>query len=155
MGGWEGGWLSAAVRGSLGVHLKVMEVTNLCPDESLEAGLEVVDAALVELGHLVQELLVLGLEVIFDRSEFLFCLWCRRERAKQKNWSLRVQFWLWVTFFHFTAMQYTLHIKDSFAKISLRSYRLIPTKRNKLVWSEFTSWAIICLLLLLFWKIFA
>lgn len=68
-----GGWLSAAVRGSLGVHL-VMEVTNLRPDESLEAGLEVVDAALVELGHLVQELLVLGLEVIFDWSEFLFCL---------------------------------------------------------------------------------
>lgn len=46
-------------------------VTHLSPDESLEAGLEVVDAALVELGHLVQQLLVLGLKVVLDRPELL------------------------------------------------------------------------------------
>ena len=56
-------------------------ITNLRPDESLEAGLEVVDAAVVELGHLVQQLLVLGLKVLPDRSELLSGLGCGRGRG--------------------------------------------------------------------------
>lgn len=47
---------------------------NLRPDESLKAGLKVVNAAVVELGHLVQQLLVLGLKVFPDRPELLFGL---------------------------------------------------------------------------------
>lgn len=47
------------------------QVTHLSSDQGLEAGLEVVDAALVELGHLVQQLLVLGLKVVLDRPELL------------------------------------------------------------------------------------
>lgn len=51
-------------------------VTNLCPNESLETGLEVVDAAVVEFGHFIQQLLVLGLKVFPDRSELLSGLMC-------------------------------------------------------------------------------
>lgn len=51
-------------------------ISNLRPDESLKAGLEVVDAAVVELGHLVEQLLVLGLEVFPDWSELLSGLGC-------------------------------------------------------------------------------
>ena len=58
-------------------------VTNLRPDESLKAGLEVVDAAVVELGHLVQQLLVLGLEVVPDRSELLSGLRCGEETKER------------------------------------------------------------------------
>lgn len=43
---------------SLGLGLCLELTTNLCTDEGLEAGLEVIDAAVVELGHLVQKLLV-------------------------------------------------------------------------------------------------
>lgn len=46
-------------------------ISNLCPDESLKARLEVVNTAVVELGHLVKQLLVLDLKVFLDRSEFL------------------------------------------------------------------------------------
>lgn len=59
-------------------------ITNLRPDESLKAGLEVVDAAVVELGHLVQQLLVLGLKVFPDRPELLSGLGCgEREETKE------------------------------------------------------------------------
>lgn len=40
------------------------ERPHLCSDQGLEAGLEVVESAVVEPRHLVQELLVLGLEVV-------------------------------------------------------------------------------------------
>lgn len=74
----------------LAVRASPWRITNLRPDESLKAGLEVVDAALVELGHLVQQLLVLGLEVFPDRSELLSSLGgvgCGGGGSKQKNGS--------------------------------------------------------------------
>ena len=37
---------------------------HLCSDQGLKAGLEVVQSAVVEARHLIQELLVLGLKVI-------------------------------------------------------------------------------------------
>lgn len=66
------------------VVVRVM-VTNLCPNESLEAGLEVVDAAVVEFGHFVQQLLVLGLEVLPDRSELLSGLTRGRGRGNKRT----------------------------------------------------------------------
>lgn len=62
--------MHVCVGGLIQAHL-VKGVHNLCPNESLKAGLEVVDAALVELGHLIQQLLVFGLEVFPDWSELL------------------------------------------------------------------------------------
>lgn len=43
---------------------------HLSSYQSLKAGLKVVDAAVVELGHLVQQLLVLGFKVFPDRLQF-------------------------------------------------------------------------------------
>lgn len=78
----------ACERERLAVRASPRRITNLRPDESLKAGLEVVDAALVELGHLVQQLLVLGLEVFPDRSELLSSLggrvWRGREQTKER-----------------------------------------------------------------------
>lgn len=42
---------------------------HLCPDQGLKAGLEVVKSAAVEPWHLIQELLVLGLEVFPHRPQ--------------------------------------------------------------------------------------
>lgn len=67
--------MCACESASLCVHLQGGG-TNLRSDERLKAGLEVVDAAVVELGHLVQQLLVLGLKVFLDRSELFFGLGC-------------------------------------------------------------------------------
>lgn len=58
-------------------------VTNLCPDESLKAWLEVVDAAVVELGHLIEQLLVLDLKVFLDWSELLSGLECGGKRRNK------------------------------------------------------------------------
>lgn len=60
-----------------------MAITNLRPDKSLKTGLEVVDAAVVELGHLVKQLLVLGFEIFPDWSQLLSSLGWGDER-KQK-----------------------------------------------------------------------
>lgn len=60
-------------------------ITNLCPDESLKARLEVVDTAVVELGHLVKKLLVLDLKVFLDWSELLSGLGCGGERGKNES----------------------------------------------------------------------
>lgn len=46
-------------------------IAHLCPDECLKAGLKVVDAAVVELGHLIQQLLVLRFKVLPDWSQLL------------------------------------------------------------------------------------
>lgn len=70
-----GGCVCACVSVSLCMHLRG-DVTNLRPDEGLKAGLEVVNAAVVELGHLIQQLLVFGLKVFPDRSELLSGLGC-------------------------------------------------------------------------------
>lgn len=79
--------MRASERERLIVCASPRRTTNLRPDKSLKAGLEVVDAALVELGHLVQQLLVLGLEVFPDRSELLSSLGCGGGGSKQKNGS--------------------------------------------------------------------
>lgn len=55
--------------------------TDLSSNQSLEAGLEVVDATVVELGHLLQQLLVLGLKVFLDRPELFSGLRCGEERG--------------------------------------------------------------------------
>lgn len=56
-----------------------LDCTYLRPDQSLEAGLEEVNAAVVEPGHLLQELLVLGLKVLSHRPQLLTGL--ERERT--------------------------------------------------------------------------
>lgn len=43
---------------------------HLSSYQSLKAGLKVVDAAVVELGHLIQQLLVLCFKVFPDRLQF-------------------------------------------------------------------------------------
>ena len=58
---------------------------HLRPNESLEAGLEVVDAAVVELGHLVQQLLVLGFKVVPDRPQLIFSLVAGEEGGGQRS----------------------------------------------------------------------
>lgn len=72
-----------------------MGLTNLRPDESLKAGLEVVDAAVVELGHLIQQLLVFSLKVFPDWSELLSGLRCEKKGRSQKNRPpvVTIQFW--------------------------------------------------------------
>lgn len=45
--------------------------SHLRPDQGLEAGLEVIDAAAVKFGHLLQELLVFGLKVLLHRPQLL------------------------------------------------------------------------------------
>lgn len=67
-------------------------VTNLCPDERLKAGLEVVDAAVVELGHLIQQLLVFSFKVFPDWSELLSGLECAREREDKRQPVVTIQF---------------------------------------------------------------
>lgn len=69
------------------MHQENEQDTNLCSDERLKAGLEVVDATVVELGHLIQQLLVLDLKIVPDRSKLLFGLQCGGEK---RNRSLAV-----------------------------------------------------------------
>lgn len=71
--------------GASSALLLLESFTNLSTDKSLKAGLEVVDATLVEFGHLVQQLLVLGLEVLLDWLQLFFCLECG---GKMRNKSM-------------------------------------------------------------------
>lgn len=59
--------------------------TDLSSDESLETGLEVVYAAVVEFGHLVEQLLVLSLKVFLDWPKLFPGLRCEEERGKEKK----------------------------------------------------------------------
>lgn len=45
--------------------------SHLCPHQRLEAGFEIIDAAAVEFGHLLQELLVLGFKILLDGAQLL------------------------------------------------------------------------------------
>lgn len=47
---------------------------HLGPDKRLEARLKVVDAAVVKFGHLVQQLLILGFEILPDWPQLFPCL---------------------------------------------------------------------------------
>lgn len=55
--------------------------TDLSSNQSLKAGLEIVDATVIEFGHLLQQLLVLSLKVFLDWSELFSGLRCEEERA--------------------------------------------------------------------------
>lgn len=46
-------------------------MSHLCPHQRLEAGFEVIDAAAVEFGHLLQQLLVLGFKVLLHGAQLL------------------------------------------------------------------------------------
>lgn len=59
--------------------------TDLSSDESLKTGLEVVYAAVVEFGHLVEQLLVLSLKVFLDWPKLFPGLRCEEERGKKKR----------------------------------------------------------------------
>lgn len=57
-------------------------MTDLSSYKSLKTGLEVVYAAVVEFGHLLEQLLVLSLKVFLDWSELFPGLRCEEEREK-------------------------------------------------------------------------
>lgn len=59
--------------------------TDLSSDESLETGLEVVYAAVVEFGHLVEQLLVLSLKVFLDWPKLFPGLRCEEERERERE----------------------------------------------------------------------
>lgn len=61
-------WLTGV---KLGMCAPSHTIAHLCTDECLKAGLKVVDAAVVELGHLIQQLLVLRFKVLPDWSQLL------------------------------------------------------------------------------------
>lgn len=85
--------MRACVSTSLCVVSREGGVTNLRPNESLKAGLEVVNAAVVEFGHLVQQLLVFGLKVFPDWPELFSGLGCGGERGNKRTdhqWSVSV-----------------------------------------------------------------
>lgn len=147
-----GGCVGERVSAVIVCSSRGMVLTNLCPDESLKAGLEVVDAAVVELGHLIQQLLVFSLKVFPDWSELLSGLRCEKKREESKEQATSGQYSVLTSE---TRGHVSVWLRGHYRQMILPQVKRLKTDGNKdkqVSCEQIHLWGIISVLLLIVQK---